>query len=82
MKNIQLRNTVLQLEIQDGYLHSIGSITIDGAALRNPGTRFLPWFDSYEGEIFRSFRFEGVEQRGATTVIRTTALSDPDTLFR
>lgn len=82
MKNIKVGDTVLQLEIQDGHLRSIGSITINGAALRNPGTRFLPWFDSYEGEIFRSFRFEGVEQRGATTVIRTTALSDPDTLFR
>jgi hypothetical protein len=82
MKAITVGKADLQLEIQDGLLHSLGAITINGAALRNPDTRFLPWFDTFEGDIFRTFRFEGVEQRGPTTVIRTTAVSDPDTLFR
>ncbi len=81
-KEIHLGAAILHLEIRDGQLHSLGAVTINGSALRNPGTRFLPWFDTFEGEIFRSFRFEGVEQRGATTVVRTTAVSDPDTLFR
>jgi len=73
---------LLPLDIQNGHLRSLGAITINGVALRNPDTRFLPWFDTFEGEIFRAFRLEGIEQRGATTVIRTTAVSDPDTLFR
>jgi hypothetical protein len=82
LTNIHVGNAVLPLEIRDGYLHSLGAITINGAALRNPDTRFLPWFDSFEGELFRTFYFEGIEHRGATTVIRTTAASDPDALFR
>ncbi len=79
---IHVGTAVLPLEIRNGNLHSLGAVTINGAALRNPSTRFLPWFDTFEGEIFRTFRFDGVEQRGAVTVVRTTALSDPDTLFR
>lgn len=81
-KAIHVGTSVLPLEIRDGYLHSLGAVTINGAALRNPETRFLPWFDTFEGEVFRNFRFDGVEQRGAVTVIRTAAVSDPDTLFR
>jgi hypothetical protein len=81
-KNIHVGTAVLPLEIRDGQLHSLGAVSINGTSLRNPATRFLPWFDSFEGELFRSFRFDGIEQRGAITVIRTTAVSDPDTLFR
>lgn len=72
----------IKLTVQDGFLHSIDSVSGHGISLRNPATRFLPWFDTYEGEIFRKFRFERIEQRGMTRVIRTTAVSDSDTLFR
>lgn len=81
-KPIRVGQAVLPLEIRDGWLHSLGAITVNGTALRHPGTRFLPWFDTLEGEVFRSFRLDGIEQRGAVTVVRTTAVSDPDTLFR
>ena len=79
---VTLGSATLQLSIHDGMLKSIGQIEVDGTPLRNTESRFLPWFDTYEGDIFRRFRFEGVEMRGKTTVVRTTALSDPDTLFR
>ena len=79
---IRVGEADMRLDICDGMLRSLGAITINGAALRNPETRFLPWFDTFEGEVFRTFRFEGVEQRGAVTVVRTTAVSDPDSLFR
>jgi hypothetical protein len=32
--------------IEGGRLHSLGAVRIGGTALRNPATRFLPWFDS------------------------------------
>ena len=79
---VKIGKAELQLAIEDGMLISIGQVTVSGTPLRNPETRFLPWFDTYEGDIFRRFRFEGVEMRGETTLLRTTALSDPDTLFR
>jgi len=72
----------LQLEIKDGHLHSIGAVTVKGVALRNPSNSFLPWFDTYEGDVFRKFRFVGVEQCGKQTVISTRAVSDPDVLFQ
>ncbi len=81
-QTIQVGAVSLHLEVRDGMLHSLGAITINGVALRNPATRFLPWFDTFEGDLFRAFRFKGIEQRGETTVVRTTALSDPDALFR
>ncbi len=79
---ITLGAATVKLEVTDGLLTSIGAVTVHGTALRSADTRFLPWFDTYEGDIFRAFRLGAVEQRGATTVVHTTALSDPDTLFR
>jgi len=79
---LAIGNASIKLTVQDGFLHSIDSVSGHGISLRNPATRFLPWFDTYEGEIFRKFRFERIEQRGMTRVIRTTAVSDSDTLFR
>jgi hypothetical protein len=58
-KTIQVGTAVLPLEIRDGQLHSLGAVTISGAALRNPSTRFLSWFDTFEGETFRYHRADG-----------------------
>jgi len=80
--SLQLGPLQLAPEIVDGDLRSLGAVTVCGTPLRNPTTRFLPWFDSYEGDIFRRFAFQGMESRGGTTVLRTRAISDPDTLFR
>ena len=68
-------------EIRDGFLHSLGAVTVNGTPLRNPCNRFLPWFDAYTGEVFRRFRWLGVETRGEATVLRTRAESDPDYPF-
>lgn len=68
--------------IRRGFLESLGRVTVGRTALRSPATRFLPWFDTLEGDLFRRFRFLGQEQRGDTTVLLTRAVSDPDTLFR
>ena len=79
---LQIGSTTIEPKILDGRLRSIGDIHIAGRRVRNPATRFCPWFDTFEGDVFRDFFFLSFEQRGATTVLRTKALSDPDALFR
>jgi len=61
---------------------SIGQVKVGKTRLRNTEARFLPWFDTYDGDVFRSFRFLGIEQRGGQTVVNTRAVSDPDVVFR
>jgi hypothetical protein len=63
-------------------LRSLGAVTAHGVPLRNPSTRFVPWFDSYAGDVFRRFLLRGSEERGETRVLRLHAESDPDVLFR
>ncbi|MCX5658686.1 MAG: hypothetical protein NTW19_03060 [Planctomycetota bacterium] len=84
MKNAPLRvgDATLRFEVADDLLRSLGPVDVAGTALRNPSNRFLPWFDSYAGDIFRDFRFREVERRGDATIIHTTAISDPDFLFQ
>jgi hypothetical protein len=72
----------LDLTFADGLLHSLGSITVGGAALRNPAAPFLPWFDSYEGEVFDRFEFVEVRQRGCEQVLALRAVSNPGYPFR
>ncbi len=79
--NLEMGEMRLTLDVRDGVLYSLGVPQIGGVALRNPQTRWLPWFDTLEGDIFRAFRFLDIAQRGAATVVRTRALSDPDVLF-
>ncbi|MEY2906727.1 MAG: hypothetical protein RLZZ408_1198, partial [Verrucomicrobiota bacterium] len=70
------------LVIEGGCLRSIGEVTVSGTALRNPLARFLPWFDSYEGEVFDRFELKGIEQGGEETRIRLLAVSNEDYPFR
>lgn len=70
------------LVIDNGCLRSIGEVMVSGTALRNPLARFLPWFDSYEGEVFDRFEFLGIEQSGQETRIRFRAVSNVDYPFR
>lgn len=74
--------TVITPDITDGFLRSLGAVHIGDTSLRNPATRFLPWLDSYEGELFRCFQFDGITVRGDETILSTRALSDPDALLR
>jgi hypothetical protein len=66
----------------DNLLRSLGAVKIGKAALRNPRTRFLPWFDSYQGHVFRTLRFKDITRRGEATVITTRAISDSDHPFQ
>lgn len=79
---IEIGSLRLELEVADGWLRSLGCARLSSVALRNPATRWLPWFDSFEGDVFRRFRYMGLERRGAVTVLRTKAVSDSDVLFR
>lgn len=81
-ETIKIGDAALQLEVNDGLLNSLGAVTVNGVALRNPSTRFLPYFDTFEGDIFKSFRLREIVQEGNITIIRTTAISNPDVLFR
>jgi len=79
---IQIGDVRLLPEICDGYLQSLGAVQVGETALRNPATRFLPWFDSYDGDIFRRFAYLGCETHGEVTVLGLQASSDPDVMFR
>jgi len=81
-KSVRIAETLLNLEICGDELRSLGRIQVRGTDLRNPATRFLPWFDQYDGHVFRRFRMESVDREEDGARIRTTALSDPDTLFQ
>ena len=80
--NILVGDTRLSLRVDAGYLESLGGVEVKGTPLRSPINRFLPWFDTYEGEIFRRFAFKGIDTRGDETVLLTRAMSDPDVMFR
>lgn len=80
---IQVGAATLRPVFKQGLLVSLGTVDIGRQPLRHPATRWLPWFDTLEGEVFRQFRFEGVSERSnGETVIHTRAVSDPDVLFR
>lgn len=81
-KTVSAGEARLALRITDGYLDSLGGVEILGTPLRHSANRFLPWFDAYEGTIFRRFRLTGIETRGDETVVATRAVSDPDVMFR
>ncbi len=79
---LRIGDTTFTLHLASDELVSLGAPMIGGVSLRSDATRFLPWFDTFEGEVFKRFRLRNIIQRGITTVIRTTAISDPDVLFR
>jgi len=69
-------------QITNGDFLGLGNISVGRTLLRNPATRFMPWIDSYEGEIFRRFKHLKTEKSDGQTRIELRALSDPDTVFR
>ncbi len=82
MKSLKIGGIEIEPRIEDGKFLSLGKISANETPLRNDGLRFLPWFDTYDGDVFRDFKFEGVEKRGKETVICLGAASDPDVIFR
>jgi hypothetical protein len=79
---IQLGDVTITPRVVRGHLESLGDVRVNGTRLRNPANRFLPWFDTYEGDVFRRFKLVAIESKGRRVIIRTKALSDPDTLFQ
>ncbi len=81
-QQISVGSAVLLLELEGDRLLSLGAPRINGTLLRNRATRFLPWFDTFDGEVFSDFRLREIVTRGEVTVVRTIAFSNPDALFR
>lgn len=79
---LQIGDAHLHPEVVDGELRSLGAVDIGGTPVRNSATRFMPYLDTYEGEVFRTFHFHGIERQGETTFLTTRAISDPDALWR
>jgi len=75
-------DVTIEPEVTDGRLRSIGAVRVGSTPLRNPATRFLPWFDTFAGDVFRFFPLEGIETRGEEVVLITHPMSDPDFPFR
>jgi hypothetical protein len=78
----RIGDATLTPRVEDGWLRSLGTVTIGGRPLRHAGNRWLPWFDTYGGDVFRQFKLTGIATRGEETVVQTRAVSDPDVLFR
>lgn len=78
----RLGDVTLQPVVEHGWLRSLGTVTVGSTPLRHPGNRWLPWFDTYDGDVFRQFRYLGESQRGNALVVHTRAVSDPDVMFR
>lgn len=54
----------IELIIEEGCLRSLGAVTVNGVALRNPVVPWKPWFDSYDGGVFNVFRDPRIETHG------------------
>lgn len=79
---IQVGDTEIKINVQDGVLRSIGAVTVNGKALRNPEAGFLPWFDSYGGEVFDRFEFLGIDGSDDEVRLHLRAVSDSNFPFR
>lgn len=82
MKSFKVGDIQISPCIENGKFMSIGQLSAKGVPLRSDSLRFLPWFDSYDGDVFRDFMFKGIETRGDETVVMLDAASDPDVIFR
>lgn len=69
-------------EIREGWLHSLGRVRVAGTDLRGVESRFLPWFDTYEGDVFDRFRVRRLVRRGRRRILELTAQSSSDYPFR
>ncbi|MDK3161825.1 hypothetical protein QPK87_35525 [Kamptonema cortianum] len=63
-------------------LHSIGAVRCHQTPLRNEQIRFLPWFDTFAGDVFGKYRFCNLQQTGDEVTLHLKALSSNDYPFR
>ena len=82
IKPIELGNTRFDLRFADGCLIDIGKISIAGRQIRSTETRFLPWIDTFDGDVFRQFKLNDIDQSHERITLHLTAKSDHDVLFR
>lgn len=68
--------------VQGDELISLGEPTLGHVAWRSASVRWLPWIDSFRGEVFRRFRLEDIQARDDGADLSLRALSDPDALFQ
>jgi hypothetical protein len=81
-ESIRIGAASLELDIADGWLKSLGDVSVGQVPLRGRTTRWLPWFDTYGGDVFDRFRLLGVDRDGDRLAVRTRAVSNPDVLFQ
>ncbi|MBC2602530.1 hypothetical protein [Puniceicoccus vermicola] len=82
ISRIEFDNTSIELVTHKGCLRSIGAVTVNGTHLRNAQVPFLPWFDSYQGEVFDRFMLLSVAQDGDVTRVELQTESNSDFPFR
>ena len=75
-------DTKLNLRTDGDRLLSIGVPVISGVPMRDDSVRWLPWFDTGAGDVFREFRLRQITHHGARTTIQMRAVSDPDAVFQ
>lgn len=82
LEQLKIGDAFISPTIKDGHLRSVGEVRIQDTRLRNAATRFLPWFDTYEGGPFNRFKFVDMEDSYDRTTIVLKAVSDSDYPFR
>lgn len=82
MNVIKLGQVEIEPVVADGELQSIGKVSVCGVPLRSEAVRFLPWFDTLAGDVFRRFKLKKIEQDEDRVCFHTQAISDPDVMFR
>jgi|GEM_PF-781683 len=77
-----LNQAKVQPEVRDGQLHSIGVVQVAGVALRSTSSRWLPYIDSYDGDVFRTFTVENIDTVYGGFDLKLRSQSDMDLPFR
>ncbi len=72
----------IEPQVENDCLISLGSVLAKELPLRASAARFLPWFDSFQGDVFPSFRFNGITKLGSRTTIELAARASMDYPFR
>lgn len=74
--------TIIPWISDKGDFISIGAINFDGVPLRNAHIRFLPWFDTFGGDVFSRYQFVRIEEFSGGATIHLKAISNNDYPFR
>lgn len=81
-RELQLGPVRVGLQLQGDALRSLGSVHVGTTPLRNPHTRFLPWFDTFAGDVFNQYLLQDIVEAGDGVVVKTRAIAACDYPFR